>query len=116
MNLSRHKTELLENGFSIIEDVYSLIEIKTILNVIDNIDSTKNNFRKSKELFAIRQFLQEVPETIKLIFTKKFKNLIQEVIGIDYFIVKSIYFDKPETSNWYVPYHQDLTISVDKKV
>jgi ectoine hydroxylase-related dioxygenase (phytanoyl-CoA dioxygenase family) len=30
--------------------------------------------------------------------------------------VKSIYFDKPETSNWYVSYHQDLTISVDKKL
>jgi ectoine hydroxylase-related dioxygenase (phytanoyl-CoA dioxygenase family) len=30
--------------------------------------------------------------------------------------VKSIYFDKPETSNWYVSYHQDLTISLDKKV
>jgi ectoine hydroxylase-related dioxygenase (phytanoyl-CoA dioxygenase family) len=31
-------------------------------------------------------------------------------------VVKSIYFDKPETSNWYVAYHQDLTISVDKKL
>ncbi len=30
-------------------------------------------------------------------------------------MVKSIYFDKPETSNWYVAYHQDLTISVDRK-
>lgn len=33
-----------------------------------------------------------------------------------YFVVKSIYFDKPESSNWYVSYHQDLTISVDNKV
>ena len=29
--------------------------------------------------------------------------------------MKSIYFDKPETSNWYVAYHQDLTISVNEK-
>ena len=36
--------------------------------------------------------------------------------GKDYFITKSIYFDKPEKSNWFVAYHQDLTISVDKKV
>ena len=33
-----------------------------------------------------------------------------------YFVVKSIYFDKPQSSNWYVSYHQDLTISVDKKL
>jgi ectoine hydroxylase-related dioxygenase (phytanoyl-CoA dioxygenase family) len=31
-------------------------------------------------------------------------------------VVKSIYFDKPEQSNWFVAWHQDLTISVDKKV
>lgn len=30
--------------------------------------------------------------------------------------MKSIYFDKPETSNWYVAWHQDLTISVDKRI
>lgn len=30
-------------------------------------------------------------------------------------MVKSIYFDKPALSNWFVAYHQDLTISVDKK-
>lgn len=35
--------------------------------------------------------------------------------GGDYFVVKSIYFDKPERSNWFVAWHQDLTISVDKK-
>ncbi|KIC90263.1 phytanoyl-CoA dioxygenase family protein, partial [Flavihumibacter solisilvae] len=28
----------------------------------------------------------------------------------------SIYFDKPGDSNWFVSYHQDLTISVDKKM
>jgi ectoine hydroxylase-related dioxygenase (phytanoyl-CoA dioxygenase family) len=31
-------------------------------------------------------------------------------------VVKSIYFDKPEQSNWFVAYHQDLTISVDRKL
>ena len=31
-------------------------------------------------------------------------------------MVKSIYFDKPSSSNWYVSYHQDLTISVNKKI
>jgi len=30
--------------------------------------------------------------------------------------VKSIYFDKPAGSNWFVSYHQDLTISVNAKI
>ncbi len=44
------------------------------------------------------------------------KHLIKLIVGDNCFVVKSIYFDKPETSNWYVSYHQDLTISVDKKI
>jgi len=50
-----------------------------------------------------------------LIFTKKLKSILQKFAGNNFFVVKSIYFDKPQNSNWYVPYHQDLTISVDKK-
>lgn len=42
--------------------------------------------------------------------------MVKEIFGEKYFVVKSIYFDKPETSNWYVAYHQDLTISVNKKL
>lgn len=38
------------------------------------------------------------------------------MFGDEFFVVKSIYFDKPEDPNWFVPYHQDLTISVDKKL
>ncbi|MHC8949588.1 phytanoyl-CoA dioxygenase family protein [Sphingobacterium hungaricum] len=49
-------------------------------------------------------------------FDNKLNRIIHDVFGKDYFTVKSIYFDKPETSNWYVAYHQDLTISVDRKL
>lgn len=112
----KHKNELLDNGFSIIEDIYSTDEVKNILATINNVDTNKDTFRKSADLFAIRQFLKEVPETFNLLFTEKLKSVIQQMVGNNFFIVKSIYFDKPETSNWYVSYHQDLTISVDKKL
>ncbi|WP_338876820.1 phytanoyl-CoA dioxygenase family protein [Spirosoma sp. SC4-14] len=110
-----HRDELLGNGFSIIDNIFSADEVHTILTTINNADSNKGTFRKTTDLFAIRQFLKEVPETFDLIFTDKLKSVIRQVMGNNYFVVKSIYFDKPETSNWYVSYHQDLTISVDKK-
>lgn len=113
---AKHKDELLYNGFTIIDKIYSTNEVGQILATIDQVDKTKETFRKSAELFAIRQFLKEVPETIKYIFNDNLKMVIRHIFGDDYFIVKSIYFDKPATSNWYVSYHQDLTISVDKKL
>lgn len=115
MNLQNHKNSIQENGFTVINNIFSNEEIERISEVIQNIDTSKETFRKSEDLFAIRQFLKEIPEVKDLIFNDKIKNVIKEIFGENYFVVKSIYFDKPEKSNWYVAYHQDLTISVDKK-
>lgn len=113
---TKHKNDLFNNGFTTIDNIYSTNEVEQILATIDQVDKTRETFRKSTELFAIRQFLKEVPETIKYIFNDNLQNVIRNIFGDNYFAVKSIYFDKPESSNWYVSYHQDLTISVDKKL
>lgn len=115
INLDNHKNSIRENGFTVINNIFSEQEIEKIGAVIQNIDTSKETFRKSDDLFAIRQFLKEIPEVKDLIFNDNIKNIITEVFGEQYFVVKSIYFDKPEKSNWYVAYHQDLTISVDRK-
>jgi ectoine hydroxylase-related dioxygenase (phytanoyl-CoA dioxygenase family) len=112
----KHKIEIAENGFTIVDNIYSEQEINQILLAIDKADNDKETFRKSADLFAIRQFLKEIPSTTNLIFNDKLRNVVKQLLGNNFFVVKSIYFDKPETSNWYVSYHQDLTISVDKKI
>jgi len=114
-NLNIAKDNLYNKGFSIVDGIYNDAEIDSILNSINKADQTNSTFRKSEDLFAIRQVVKEIPEILQFIFNDNLKNLISSVLGNDYFIVKSIYFDKPENSNWYVAYHQDLTISVDKK-
>ncbi|AWG21904.1 phytanoyl-CoA dioxygenase [Flavobacterium faecale] len=111
--------ELNLQGFIIINDVYSDNEIAELISVIEKnslLKSEKSTFRKSEDLFAIRQFLIEVPEILDTILNEKLKKIIKLNFGEDYFITKSIYFDKPELSNWFVAYHQDLTISVNKKI
>ncbi|MXS72029.1 phytanoyl-CoA dioxygenase [Flavobacteriaceae bacterium W22] len=116
INLQTYKNELTDNGFAVINNIFSEEEVEKISEAIQNIDSSKDTFRKSEDLFAIRQFLKEIPEVKDLIFNENLKTIIKEIFGENYFTVKSIYFDKPEKSNWYVAYHQDLTISVDKKL
>lgn len=116
MNLFQEsKAELEQKGFSTINSVYGQEEIDSIIKLIDSQNSSSPTFRKSEDLFAIRQFIKELPEIKPLVFNEKLNSIIKSIAGEDYFIVKSIYFDKPEKSNWFVAYHQDLTISVDKK-
>jgi ectoine hydroxylase-related dioxygenase (phytanoyl-CoA dioxygenase family) len=117
--IDEHNDQIRNLGFTVIESVYSSDEIGRIIEIINQASSSgssRKTFRKSADIFAIRQFLKEIPETCDLIFNKKLKSTIRQLFGADFFVVKSIYFDKPETSNWFVSYHQDLTISVDKKI
>lgn len=101
-------TEIQSNGFTIVDNVYSAAEINALISVIDQLDTTSSSFRKTKDLFAIRRFLNEAPAIRPLVFNAGLKRLINHLFGNDYFVVKSIYFDKPASSNWFVAYHQHL--------
>ena len=63
--------EINIEGFSIINNVYTENEIKKLISLIENKtenDSDNSTFRKSQDLFAIRQFHKEIPETLSFIF------------------------------------------------
>jgi ectoine hydroxylase-related dioxygenase (phytanoyl-CoA dioxygenase family) len=109
------KQQLQEQGFTVVNGIYTAEEVKNILAVIQQADSSRVTFRKTDDLFAIRQALKEMPSLSPIIFNDRLKTLINEFFGERYFVVKSIYFDKPGKSNWFVAWHQDLTISVKEK-
>ncbi|MES2703488.1 MAG: phytanoyl-CoA dioxygenase family protein [Bacteroidota bacterium] len=115
MTCDDYKHEIAENGFTILPDIYTADEIGAIFDLIKEADHANPNFRKTASLFAIRQFFKEIPEAAPVVLTAKLKALLKDLFGEAFFVVKSIYFDKPEGSNWFVAYHQDLTISVDRK-
>jgi len=113
--LNRLKSGLDINGLAVAPGIFTSQEVNAIIGKIEAADKTKDTFRRSAGLFAIRQFLKEVPEIQGLIFNAQLKELIHQLYGDTYFVIKSIYFDKPPASNWYVSYHQDLTISVNAR-
>ncbi len=115
MDYTRNKIELEENGYSILANVYSESEINQILGCLKHAEQNESSFLKTKDLFAIRQLVENVPELSKLLFNKKLTELISNLFQSNCFLTKAIYFDKPSESNWFVAYHQDLSISVDKK-
>ncbi|HEY8956411.1 phytanoyl-CoA dioxygenase family protein [Chitinophaga sp.] len=111
-----YKQELEQLGYTIIPDIFSETSVKEMISVIDSVDRHSPFFRKTSDLFAIRRFLQEVPSIIPLIFTPSVRQIIHDLFGKHHVPVKSIYFDKPGQSNWFVAWHQDLTISVTEKL
>ena len=116
MDITGHRYNIDHDGFTVIDDIYTGAEINAIINIIESADRSGPLFRQTDDVFAIRQFLKAVPDVSPLLLNDRLKNVISNVFGDGYFVVKSIYFDKPGSSNWFVAWHQDLTISVDNKV
>lgn len=115
MDLQQHKIALEKKGFSILPKLFSNEEISQILNCIENAEQSGDSFLNTGDLFAIRQLLKNVPELRNLLFNRKLEELLKVLSESELFLTKAIYFDKPSESNWFVAYHQDLSISVDKK-
>jgi hypothetical protein len=105
-----YQTELSKIGYTLINKIYTQDEVNTIIDLIESADDASATFRKTENLFAIRQFLKEVPSVKEYVFNEKLLSVIRTILGHDYFVVKSIYFDKPKASNWYVVYYRDLTM------
>ena len=105
-NFNQHKKELHKKGFSIIENIFNEVELATIIKLIED-----NNFD-----FSERQLINKFPKLQEMIFGNKlFKGLYNTIRDENYFLSKAIYFNKPSKSNWFVSYHQDLSVSVKEK-
>lgn len=115
-NLLPLTPHFIHDGYTIIPGFFNPVQLQAIISTIDAADSEHTAFRKSNNIYAIRRFLEQLPQLRPLIFTPALTAAIETHAGFTAPVVKSIYFDKPAGSNWFVAWHQDLTISVDKKL
>ncbi|WP_165903853.1 phytanoyl-CoA dioxygenase family protein [Hymenobacter gummosus] len=113
------KTSLLNayqrDGFAVTEPLYSAAEIQAMLAVLEQAGSGSGNFRRTAELFAIRNLLTELPALRPLIWNERFTGLLNQLLPAPQYLIKAIYFDKPAGSNWVVAWHQDLMVAVDRR-
>ncbi|WP_299109369.1 phytanoyl-CoA dioxygenase family protein [uncultured Tenacibaculum sp.] len=107
MSFNQHKKALIDQGFSITECVFSNEEIQRLLLLIET----------SEKEYAIRKLTTKKPEILDVIFgNEKFKKLYELTCDQKYFLSKAIFFNKPSKSNWFVSMHQDLSISVARRI
>ena len=104
--------EFESKGFAVIPDVYGSAEVQELRRILDSYCSKMD---QSKPVHAIRRAFERIPELNSIIWNDNMKSWLSKIAGSNYFLTKAIYFDKPAESNWFVAYHQDLSISVNKK-
>ena len=104
--------QLQEAGFAVVPPLYAPPELATLLRCIEQAPAASPNFRRSQDVFAIRNLLGEVPALWPLLDTPALRRLLGELFPAGCHLTKGIYFDKPAGSNWLVAWHQDLMINV----
>lgn len=71
-------------------------------------------FASSERKFGIRDVNRKSDRLAHLI-DRKLLPIAKKYLHSDAFLVRSTLFDKPESSNWAVPWHQDVTIEVEER-
>lgn len=65
---------------------------------------------------GVRNLMSRSSRVSELAHSSKLISLVEQLTGRRAFPVRAIFFDKTPTSNWKVPWHQDLTIAVKERI
>jgi len=98
-----------ETGFALIEGVFSDATVSHLRDILQA-EATTVVGRG-----GIRNLL-DVEEMRKLAQCSALRGLVEPVLGSKAIVVRGILFDKTDTANWKVPWHQDVTIAVSQQI
>ncbi len=107
---------MAETGHATLPGLYTPAEVAALLRCIESAPMAGPNFRRSQEVFAIRDLLGEVPALWPVLNTHALREVLGQLFPASCHLTKAIYFDKPAGSNWLVAWHQDLMINVDRRI
>ena len=110
----RHFDKRLESkGYVIANYVYTKKEVAKMGSILHHYKT--EHPLKNGSVYAIRNLLNELPGLKNFLLNKNLKTILNN-INPKLFLTKAIFFDKPAESNWYVTWHQDITINVSSKI
>jgi len=102
--------KLQKNGYSILNDIYTKAEIRAIGKELHDYFADND-----EQTFGKRKLIKDIPSLKSLLLNDNILRIVN-TIDSNAFLTKAIYFDKPDDSNWYVTWHQDIPINVKEKI
>lgn len=106
---------LEHDGFEIVARVIARRDVGRLIDAVESLSLSPSALSRGGGVYAMRNLLQEVPETRRLAESEPIRTLVAGVLGPRCFVVRGLLFDKTPEANWTVPWHQDLTIAVKER-
>jgi ectoine hydroxylase-related dioxygenase (phytanoyl-CoA dioxygenase family) len=108
--LQNQLADLEENGYALLDNPFQDGQIQKLLDALETIRKT------SLSAPGVRQLLKVCPTVRAFATEHPLLAIISAVLGTDARPVRAILFDKSPAANWYVTWHQDLSIPVRHRV
>ncbi len=109
---NRLADEVAENGFALVREVVKEAEISRLISVLEALRHRDKNPSSA----GVRHLLKRSAVVRKFANSKDILDIAVKIVGKEAKPVKAILFDKTPDANWYVTWHQDLTIAVKEKI
>jgi Phytanoyl-CoA dioxygenase (PhyH) len=102
------------DGFAIIDGVLTPDEVAELIEVTRICSSTPRDgvLERGGEVYGVRDLIWRIPEIRRLARSPKLLEIVEPILGPGAFAVRGLFFDKTLSTNWNLPWHQDLTIAV----
>jgi ectoine hydroxylase-related dioxygenase (phytanoyl-CoA dioxygenase family) len=105
------------DGFAIIESILTLDRVAELIDVTRTGFLTEHDgvLRRGGEVYGVRDLVWRVSEIRQLSRTRELLDIVETILGPGAFAVRGLFFDKTPTTNWNLPWHQDMTIAVQAR-
>lgn len=98
-----------DTGFDLTPVLFSDVELGKLISAVES------RVGPVGTRGGIRDVMQRVAELRDVTEDTRVRSLVETTLGPMAFVVRATLFDKTEGANWKVPWHQDLTIAVNRR-
>lgn len=105
-------TEFEQNGFALVRNPFSDAQIEALTEAIESFRESQNSAVSA----GFRNLLKECSTVKEFAKSREIREIVMALQGEKTKPVRSIFFDKTPSSNWYVTWHQDLSIAVEQRI
>lgn len=109
--------EILESGFAVLPHVISAEKVDELVGGLDAVMNRSAEAEgpirdKAGTVYAGRNLLRLFEPAKTIWRCSPLLELLRDVLGPEFGLVRALFFDKPPERTWSLPWHKDLTIAV----
>jgi Phytanoyl-CoA dioxygenase (PhyH) len=111
--------QLASDGYAVVPGVYPVEECREIASQIVAAleacqDEAASLRRLNGAIYGARNLLDLFPPARELWRRPALIDLLTDILGPSFGLVRGLFFDKPPRGSWSLPWHRDLTIAVQE--